>query len=232
MARPTDRYDRPDDWQIQQRPGEENGGDDWNRRRQADQSEASFGQRGAQHGQYGGQRDDESYRRFDDRGDRGRFGQGYNRSDFGQQRRGYGDDRRFGQDERGFLERAGDEVSSWFGDDDARRRRNMDSHRGKGPKGYTRADDRILEDVNNRLSDDDDVDASGIEVSVTSGEVTLTGEVGSRQEKRMAEDCVERVAGVTHVQNNLRVRPANREQGTENKTGSAPIVAGPSARGG
>jgi hypothetical protein len=32
--------------------------------------------------------------------------------------------------------------------------------------------------------------------------------VNSREERRRAEDCVERVSGVTHVQNNLRVANA------------------------
>jgi osmotically-inducible protein OsmY len=38
----------------------------------------------------------------------------------------YRGDRGYGRDERGFVERAGDEVRSWFGDDEARRRRRMD----------------------------------------------------------------------------------------------------------
>jgi hypothetical protein len=38
-----------------------------------------------------------------------------------------GDDR--GRDERGFFERAGDEVASWFGDDEAERRRREDRMR-------------------------------------------------------------------------------------------------------
>ena len=32
--------------------------------------------------------------------------------------------------ERGFFERAGDEISSWFGDDEAERRREMDERSG------------------------------------------------------------------------------------------------------
>lgn len=36
-----------------------------------------------------------------------------------------------GREERGFFERAGDEISSWFGDDEAERRRAMDE-RGAG----------------------------------------------------------------------------------------------------
>ena len=79
------------------------------------------------------------------------------------------------------------------------------SHRGKGPKGYTRSDDRIREDVNDRLSDDDMLDASDITVTVSGGEVTLEGRVDSRQAKRAAEDCAETCSGVKHVQNNLRV---------------------------
>lgn len=123
---------------------------------------------------------------------------------------GYGrgaqsDYRRDEGDDRGFFQKAGDEVSSWFGDDDAERRREVD-HRGKGPKGYARSDDRIKEEVSEKLSDDWMLDASDIEVAVAEGEVTLTGHVDSRQSRRRAEDCIEDVAGVTHVQNNLRVR--------------------------
>ena len=34
-----------------------------------------------------------------------------------------------GRDDRGFFDRAGDEVRSWFGDDDAQRRREVDERR-------------------------------------------------------------------------------------------------------
>ncbi|MBZ7927657.1 BON domain-containing protein (plasmid) [Ensifer adhaerens] len=115
---------------------------------------------------------------------------------------------RFGR-ERGLMDRAGDEVASWFGDEEAASRRRADQFRGKGPKGYTRADERIEEDVNDRLTDDPWLDASDIDVAVASGEVTLAGEVSSRQDKRRAEDCAEMVSGVTHVQNNLRVRSSD-----------------------
>jgi len=123
--------------------------------------------------------------------------------------RGYGyqgyDDNRYGR-RRDFMDRASDEVASWFGDEDAERRRNMDQFRGKGPKGYIRTDERIREDVNDKLSDDPMLDASDIEVSVASGEVTLNGTVNARQDKRRAEDLAEAVSGVNHLQNNLRVK--------------------------
>lgn len=79
--------------------------------------------------------------------------------------------------------------------------------RGKGPKGYTRSDDRIREDVCDAMTDDPLLDASEIEIEVKDGEVTLNGTVGSRQAKRHAEDIVERIGGVKHVQNNVRLKP-------------------------
>jgi osmotically-inducible protein OsmY len=127
----------------------------------------------------------------------------------------------YGDNDRGFLDRAGDEVASWFGDDEAARRREMDArHRGRGPKNYTRSDERISEDVNDRLSDDPHIDASNIEVIVSSGEVTLNGTVTERFAKRHAEDLVERVSGVKHVQNNLRVSTSDDYATKDTSTGS------------
>src|SRR6478736_6039691 len=42
------------------------------------------------------------------------------------------------RDERGFFERAGDEVASWFGDDDAERRRREDQMMNEGGRGWQR----------------------------------------------------------------------------------------------
>ena len=147
-------------------------------------------------GAYGGYNDTGTYGR--DEGNR------FGADDFGRGSRG-------DEDERGFLERAGDEIRSWFGDEDAERRRMRDDreagyHRGRGPKSYVRSDERIREDVNDRLTDDPHLDASEIEVTVENREVTLSGHVNSRFEKRHAEDLAESVSGVSHVQNNLRVQ--------------------------
>jgi len=79
-------------------------------------------------------------------------------------------------------------------------------HAGRGPKGYKRADERIREDVNERLTQDPHIDAGEIEVEVKNGEVTLTGTVDSRQTKRRAEDIIENLSGVTEVHNQLRVQ--------------------------
>lgn len=78
-------------------------------------------------------------------------------------------------------------------------------HAGKGPKGYRRSDERIREDVNEALSAHSEIDASEIEVDVKEGIVTLSGTVDSRQIKRLTEDTVEGISGVTDVKNDLRV---------------------------
>jgi len=140
---------------------------------------------------------------FDRERDRGYGGSGdYGRTGSSQFGRGSRED----DDDRGFFERAGDEVRSWFGGDD---RESEQHHRGRGPRNYTRSDDRIRDDVNDRLTDDPHIDASDIEVSVSKREVTLSGHVNNRFEKRHAEDLAESVSGVTHVQNNLRVQQSN-----------------------
>ena len=111
--------------------------------------------------------------------------------------------------DRDWWDRTTDEVASWFGDSDAERRRRMDRmrgpHSGKGPKGYTRTDEQITNDINDRLYNDSYIDASEIEVRVTNGDVTLSGTVDDKQTKRRAEDCAESVTGVKDVANNLKV---------------------------
>jgi hypothetical protein len=80
------------------------------------------------------------------------------------------------------------------------------SQYGRGPKGYTRSDERIREDVCDRLSDDDEVDARDITVTVKSAEVILEGTVADRRTKHRAEDIAESVSGVKEVTNHLRAR--------------------------
>lgn len=163
-----------------------------------------------------------------------RYSEGYN---YGQ---GYGPraERNFDRysggeynpEERSFFTRAADEVRSWFGDEEAERRRQMDERyrgaetsgyggyssygmfSGRGPKNYKRSDERIQEDVNERLTRHPDIDASDIEVSVSDGVVTLSGTVDNRRAKHLAEDVAESVSGVKDVNNQIRV---NRDQITQ-----------------
>ena len=83
--------------------------------------------------------------------------------------------------------------------------RDPRSNRGKGPKGYRRSDERIREDVCDLLSDNPKVDATDIEVSVENGEVTLSGTVRSRDDKRRAEYVADAISGVRDVHNQLRL---------------------------
>jgi osmotically-inducible protein OsmY len=76
---------------------------------------------------------------------------------------------------------------------------------GRGPKNYVRSDERIREDVCRLLTEDWEVDASDVTVTVANCEVTLSGTVPSREQRRRAEDRAEQVPGVAHVQNNVRV---------------------------
>jgi osmotically-inducible protein OsmY len=143
----------------------------------------------------------------------GNEGRGYGYGYGGEGYRGYNDESygggAYGSGRRGWWGRTADQMASWFGDEEAQWRLEQD-HRGRGPKGYRRCDDRILEDVSGRLADDPRVDASEIEVGVSGGEVTLSGTVDSREARRRAEDVAERVSGVAYVQNNLRVARQDR----------------------
>lgn len=93
---------------------------------------------------------------------------------------------------------------------------------GKGPKGYARSDERIREQVCDCLTDDPHIDASAIEVQVKGGEVTMSGTVDSRNAKRHAEDLIERLGGVKHVQNNLRVE-GQGQQNAGTRSGSSSV---------
>jgi len=85
------------------------------------------------------------------------------------------------------------------------RDRGRPSYRGLGPKNYRRSDDRIREDVCERLAEDDRIDASDLEVHVQDSIVTLTGSIADRDMKRRAEDVAESITGVRDVQNQVRV---------------------------
>lgn len=163
---------------------------------------------------------------YDERGrtydyDRGSYGATEGRgwgSRYGREEERGWDERGQGN-ERGWWDRASDAVASWFGDEDAERRRRLDQqHRGRGPKNYRRSDERIKEDVNDRLSDDYMLDASDVEVMVTNAEVLLLGTVTTRNDKRRAEDIADSVSGVSNVENRLRIKREGSSMGTLGQT--------------
>jgi osmotically-inducible protein OsmY len=105
---------------------------------------------------------------------------------------------RAGSYDQGRKEYAGYGV---FGQGDYNHRAD---HRGKGPKGYERSDQRTQEMLCERLRDHPDIDASEVSITVDGSRVTLEGTVDSRHTKDLIEDVAEHL-GVRDVQNNLRV---------------------------
>ncbi|HEY8573399.1 BON domain-containing protein [Phenylobacterium sp.] len=79
-------------------------------------------------------------------------------------------------------------------------------HRGRGPQGWTRADQRIHEDVCERLAEDRLIDAREIEVEVQDGVVTLRGEAMGAADPHRAEQIARRASGVKDVRVELSVR--------------------------
>jgi len=91
---------------------------------------------------------------------------------------------------------------------------------GRGPKGYVRSDERIKEDVSDRLEQHGEIDASEIEVQVSHGEVTLEGTVEDRRTKRLAEDIIEICPGVKQVHNRIRVQGNGSERAKSSQSTS------------
>ena len=179
--------------------------------------EASFGRWGGEERGWGARPDDEDVDRgwarqwgYVDRSERGarsdrwseppryvgsswtRAG-GYGGEGYGSERWGWGDPSAWGAEPR-----PESSSSEWH---------RGGPHAGRGPRNYRRPDERIREDVCDALCEHGYVDASEIEVAVRDGEVTLSGVVRERQQKRIAEDAVETIAGVRDVHNQLRVGP-------------------------
>ena len=122
-------------------------------------------------------------------------------------------------------------TSRYQGGSQNQGRWGQQSHAGRGPRNYQRADDRIEEDVNESLTRHPGLDASEIEVKVQSGEVTLTGTVDSRQDKRMAEDAAESCSGVRDVHNQLRVSSSG-SRGAEREVNRTSAQEGRSSQSG
>lgn len=136
--------------------------------------------------------------------------------------RGYGSQYRGGS-ETGYGSRSGYQLGSHQGDTGYQR-----SYRGLGPQSYKRPDERIRDDVYERLTDDDRIDARQVMVDVNQGNVTLTGTVPERQMRYAAEDLVESCMGVANINNQLKVqRESSQGSGlsgsaSASSTGSTP----------
>lgn len=151
--------------------------------------------------------------------------QGFGQQGFGNQAYGNQGGRRSGGGANGYGER------NW--EDDAFEARNQGfrggsgsdwtegRYAGRGPKGYTRSDERIKEEISEELTAHGGVDASNCTVEVSEGEVTLEGDVESREMKRMIEDVADGCSGVTQVHNRLRVRGNGEDSGRGSRSGAS-----------
>lgn len=139
--------------------------------------------------------------------EQGQHGQRGNQSGFGQSAYGRGF---YGEDDHGQGNEPGYGQGAYghgaYGQSGMQGRQ---SQRGKGPRNYSRSDERITEDLNEQLSQDDEIDATDINVSVSNGEVTLEGTVEQRWIKHRIEDLAERCSGVKEVENRIRVKRAD-----------------------
>lgn len=99
-----------------------------------------------------------------------------------------------------------DQVDSRYGDSRPYGAYGARGYRGVGPRNYSRTDDRIREDLNERLTEADDLDASDLSVEVSNGVATLSGNVDHRWMKHRAEDLADACSGVRDVRNNIQVR--------------------------
>ncbi|MET3823375.1 hypothetical protein ACVK00_005009 [Burkholderia sp. PvR073] len=124
---------------------------------------------------------------------------------------GEGREGRYGSDQPGFR---GHHRMGWYGgerDYDPRDPRRTDAQREamrqrRGLKGYTRSDERIREDVCERLTHALDIDVSDVTVQVRDGRVELDGTVPSRWMKHDIEDIADGCMCVRDVENRVRVR--------------------------
>ena len=202
----------------QERYGSERGGR-WGPQTawEQDQSAAGEDYRERSHGQggYNPSRYGQSSGSYGQHSGRGSYGEGYygQSGDYGGPQGGYtgyasqGGHGGFSQPGGGFGQQS---YSSGRG-----------SMMGKGPKGYTRSDERIREDVCDRLSYGSHSNAENVEVHVKQGEVTLTGTVDDRQAKRHIEDVAENVMGVKQVHNQLRIGSSSGSSTESSQPGSS-----------
>lgn len=92
-----------------------------------------------------------------------------------------------------------------------------------GPKGYQRSDERMKEDISERLFTAYHIDSSEVSVDVRGGRVALEGTVPSRHMKHAIEDMVDSCPGVMEIDNRIRVAGSSY-QGSSATSTSSPTV--------
>jgi hypothetical protein len=178
------QWERDGDWRQQPRDDRDPSSGQW---RQHGSWEGAWQQRGREQGRgYVPERPSQSY----ERGFRGpadaygggfepSFGSGFAGSYVGSQSNPYG------------LTRSGSASSP--------------SSARRGPKGWQRSDERLKEEICERLTASHQIDCSEVTVQVQGGKVSLEGTVPDRWMKHSIEDLVDNSHGVKDIDNRLRV---------------------------
>lgn len=91
------------------------------------------------------------------------------------------------------------------------------SGQGRAPKGYTRSDDRIKEEICERLMSHPYADASDVNIEVKSGIVTLVGSVKARHIKHEIENVAESCMGVKDIENHIRVSQGGSQSSADSR---------------
>ena len=86
----------------------------------------------------------------------------------------------------------------------------------RGPKGYKRSDERIKEDISERVWRAEYIDSSEVTIAVKDGAVTLSGTVPERWMRHEIENIADNCMGVQDIENSVRVqRPMIGGMGAE-----------------
>lgn len=100
---------------------------------------------------------------------------------------------------------------------------------GRGPKGYHRSDERLKEEICERLMAAAYIDAAEVSVEVQDGKVTLVGTVPERRMKHRIEDVVDECMGVEDIDNRIRVGASRPEPTLVGASGIAGQATGQDA---
>lgn len=99
----------------------------------------------------------------------------------------------------------------------------------RGPKGYTRSDERIREDICERLMLESGIDVGEVSVDVEDGTVKLSGEVEQRWMKHRIEDIADACGGVKDVRNQIEVARVQSQSNGADPNGSGQTASGTDA---
>jgi BON domain len=103
------------------------------------------------------------------------------------------------------------EETSRYSDEPVANTRTLPVRERRGPRNYVRSDERIRDEICERLVRDPRLEVGEVSIEVKDGTVLLSGTVPERRMKHAVEDVVDDCWGVTDIENRLRVARAETE---------------------